>query len=336
MDSKPKMDEKQRRVLYIWGAVVVVFVISALLLAPAVIEKPKEPPKPKPFYDGIDLIHCNTSADCKGPCGKYGTSCECMSGICYKTIVHYPTCGEKGPFEKFWLPLLTILYFLTIIALILSFMIYPQRHAVYALWFIVFLVIGIFLLMLWMAASTVVVSKPVIYLYPEETTLVSVEVIPDAGFHKTIPPIVGNRWKVIAHPSGELEFKGGKYPYLFYESKTYERHNPPKGWVVEAGEVVDWFNEYLPRMGLNEQETADFVDYWSIHLPEANYFRISQIDPADYDRSAHLTIMPEPDTLIRVILLIEALDEPVDIEEPVLTAPERNGFTAVEWGVILD
>jgi len=262
--------------------------------------------------------------------------CDCISGICQIKPFHYATCGRgKDPFWEFGLPIFFVSYLLAIVALIMTFRIYPQRRALYALLFIVFLVMGIVLLMINLQYNTATVSKPVIYLYPKETMPVSVEVVPDAWFTKTIPQIIDNHWDVIAHPSSELEFGGETYPYLFYESRTYENHNPPQGWVVGAGEVVGWFNEYLPKMGLNEQETEDFVDYWSVYLPESDYFRIRLIDPEDYDRSARLTISPTPDTLIRVILLIEALDEPVGIEAPSLETPKRDGFTAVEWGVIL-
>ena len=35
---------------------------------------------------------------------------------------------------------------------------------------------------------------------------------------------------------------------------------------------------------------------------------------------------------MRVFLAWKALEEPVDIEPQTLTAPDRQGFTLVEWG----
>ena len=51
-----------------------------------------------------------------------------------------------------------------------------------------------------------------------------------------------------------------------------------------------------------------------------------------YTDAARLTIDPAPDTLIRVFLAWKGLEEPVEVPPQGLTAPERTGFTAVEWG----
>ena len=51
-----------------------------------------------------------------------------------------------------------------------------------------------------------------------------------------------------------------------------------------------------------------------------------------YTESARLTITPEPDTLIRVFMAYRPLEKAVEIAPQTLTAPERTGFTAVEWG----
>jgi hypothetical protein len=86
---------------------------------------------------------------------------------------------------------------------------------------------------------------------------------------------------------------------------------------------------------MNEAEIDDFVEYWEVNLPESNYYSISLLDMETLDKSVKLTIDPEPDTLIRVILVIRSIDSPVEISTPDITTPEREGFVAVEWGVIL-
>ena len=60
----------------------------------------------------------------------------------------------------------------------------------------------------------------------------------------------------------------------------------------------------------------------------------------DYDKhqvllrgeNAKLTVTPTPDTVIRVFMAWRPLTEPVAIEPQEWTAPERIGFTLVEWG----
>ena len=41
---------------------------------------------------------------------------------------------------------------------------------------------------------------------------------------------------------------------------------------------------------------------------------------------------PAPDTLLRVFMAWKPLDKFMEIPAQSLTAPERTGFTAVEWG----
>ena len=45
-----------------------------------------------------------------------------------------------------------------------------------------------------------------------------------------------------------------------------------------------------------------------------------------------ITITPQPDTLLRVFMAWKPLTKAVEIAPQTLTAPERTGFTAVEWG----
>lgn len=45
-----------------------------------------------------------------------------------------------------------------------------------------------------------------------------------------------------------------------------------------------------------------------------------------------LTITPEPDTTIRVLMEYKGLENSIEVEEQSLETPERKGFVAVEWG----
>ena len=51
-----------------------------------------------------------------------------------------------------------------------------------------------------------------------------------------------------------------------------------------------------------------------------------------YIESAKLDITPKPDSVLRVFMAYKAIDKPIEIEEPIITSFERNGFTVVEWG----
>ena len=120
-------------------------------------------------------------------------------------------------------------------------------------------------------------AKPVIYLYPEQTEEVSVELEYDGDLTCTYPEYNGG-WQVTAYPDGTLtdQETGKTYNYLFWEGTDK--------------------NEY------------------------------------DLTEHARLKISPEPDSILRVFMAYQPLDEPVDVPEQELEPFVREGFTVVEWG----
>ena len=54
--------------------------------------------------------------------------------------------------------------------------------------------------------------------------------------------------------------------------------------------------------------------------------------PEVHPDAAKLEGTPAPDTVIRVFMTYKPLDAPVQIQPQTLTAPERSGFTVIEWG----
>lgn len=180
-------------------------------------------------------------------------------------------------------------------------------------------------------------AKPVIYLYPESTLQVQVTVKIPKGRLTTTEPLIGagNGWNVTSQPNGKIIEDGESYPYLFYEASELWTISINRGWVVQESNVTNWFNTTLPKMGLSTNETRDFVGYWSQHLPNANYYLISLLNSTQLENVSDLNIIPKPNTTIRVMLVIQKLNNPITISAPNITTPERNGFTVVEWGVIL-
>lgn len=179
-------------------------------------------------------------------------------------------------------------------------------------------------------------GKPVIYLYPEKETKVSVKVAPQGGMSYS-DPAYGNGWEVIAKPTGELtETKSGKqFPYLFWEGKGGLYQTPDKGWVVPQSEVEKTITEKLTAYGLNGKEIADFNEFWLPRMQEAKYYFITFLGTSEMNRLAPLTISPKPDTVIRVLMDFVPLDKPKAVADyPIRTLP-RKGFTVIEWGGVL-
>ncbi len=179
-------------------------------------------------------------------------------------------------------------------------------------------------------------GKPVIYLYPEKETKINVKL--DLLKVTYSDPLYQNGWEVVAKPNGELkEVKSGNvYPYLFWEGLGSGRYlMPEEGYVVKKEEVKGMLEEKLGVMGLNEREKADFMEFWYPKMQTSPYYLIKFMGTRAMEELAPLTVQPKPDTVIRVFMEFEGLERPVDVKEPTLRTPKRNGFTVVEWGGLL-
>jgi hypothetical protein len=163
-----------------------------------------------------------------------------------------------------------------------------------------------------------------------------VQVEPQGGFTYTDPEY-GNGWKVIATPQGELtEVSSGlPYPYLFWEGRGGIYSTPDKGFVVAVGEVETFLVKSLGELGLNEKEIADFNEFWLPRMQDAPYYFITFLGNSTMDALAPLTIEPQPDTVIRVLMDFLPLEQPIEVQGYPLRSTERKGFTVVEWGGVI-
>lgn len=176
-------------------------------------------------------------------------------------------------------------------------------------------------------------GKPVVYLYPERPTDVSVKVDYRGTFSETIPAY-RDGWEVTACPGGALVDRadGRSYPYLFWEGNTPVEWDFSEGFCVTGADTERFLREKLARLGLNAGETAEFLDYW---LPEMqqNAYNLITFSTEQYERLAPMEISPAPDSLLRVHMVYRGLDAPRPIREQKLEGGfVRRGFTVVEWG----
>lgn len=173
--------------------------------------------------------------------------------------------------------------------------------------------------------------KPVIYLYPEQETDVSVKLDLTGKLTCTYPEYKDG-WKVTAAPDGTLtDAKGQIYNYLYWEGETYTNYDLSKGFCVKGKDTAKFLEDALENLGLNRKEANEFIVYW-LPLMQDNPYNIISFQTDSYTDAAKLNITPSPDTLIRVFMTWQSTDKYLDLPEQQLSAPERNGFTVVEWG----
>lgn len=175
-------------------------------------------------------------------------------------------------------------------------------------------------------------GKPVIYLYPEKDTNVTVKV--GAEITKS-EPTYDNGWQALAKPNGELTVAGKIYQYLFWEGLGQEYPNITSGTVVAKSQVASTIKSQLGELGLNTKETADFMDFWLPKMPKTDYVRLTWLGTAQMNKLAPLSVTPAPDTMIRVFLDFAGLNTPISLPAQKLSSVQRKGFTLVEWGGLL-
>ena len=179
-----------------------------------------------------------------------------------------------------------------------------------------------------------VVDKPIIYLYPEEETKVSVELPKDDRLLVSYPKYEKS-WEVLAKEDGNLvDLETGRNLYsLYYESENVVEFKVEKeGFIVKGEDTVKFLEEKLEILGLNEREAEEFIIYWLPKLEENKYNYIRFASEEEIEKNMPLEINPKPDTTIRILMTYKGLDRKIEVEEQKLENPERKGFVAVEWG----
>lgn len=173
--------------------------------------------------------------------------------------------------------------------------------------------------------------KPVIYLYPEEETEVSVQLDLDGELTCTYPAY-NSGWTVTASPDGTLTDRTGQtYNYLYWEGETNAVYDFSRGFCVKGENTAVFLERALEKLGLTRREANEFIVYW-LPLMQNNPYNIISFQTDRYTEAAQLRVDPQPDTLIRVFMTWKSSDAYIKLEEQSLYAPERNGFTVVEWG----
>ncbi|MBN2016189.1 hypothetical protein JW766_05135 [Candidatus Dojkabacteria bacterium] len=178
-------------------------------------------------------------------------------------------------------------------------------------------------------------AKPIIYLYPQFPTEITVTIKPKGELTFSYPRYKAG-WNVLVSPSGKIMNLGDckTYDYLWWESRADSVDIPQEGFVVARDEIEPLLEEKLSRFGLNDKEINDFKEYWLLKMLEDDtpYYFISFLFNDEVNQIAELEFSKEPDSEMRIFMVYKPLMYREVV--PVLEIPhhEREGFTVVEWG----
>jgi hypothetical protein len=182
----------------------------------------------------------------------------------------------------------------------------------------------------------IIVAKPVIYLYPTEKKEIDLQLNFNGKLLTTFPKYDKN-WEVIAEPNGQIfDMKTNRYySSLFWDGTIdfpEEHYKYDDGYIVPKEKLTEFFIEKLEYIGLNNQETNEFIQYWLPILERNKYNFIHFLVNEECNEIATLKANPKPETTIRIYMEFYGLENFTVIKEQQLPKTERKGFTLVEWG----
>lgn len=185
-------------------------------------------------------------------------------------------------------------------------------------------------------AKTLTISpvayKPVIYLYPETPTEISVTLTLDGHLTCTYPDYSKGWDNFTAHPDGTLIFPDGKEYYcLYWEGIQAAEWDFSQGFCVKGEDTAAFLEWALAEQGLTPREANEFIIYW-LPLMQNNPYNVISFQTDAYTSTAVLEITPTPDSLLRVMMAYYPSDKAVEITPQEFEGFERDGFTVVEWG----
>ncbi|MCK4359288.1 MAG: carboxypeptidase regulatory-like domain-containing protein [Candidatus Cloacimonetes bacterium] len=179
------------------------------------------------------------------------------------------------------------------------------------------------------------VFKPAIYIYPEEECQFQVQLILKNGTRITESiPEYNSPWNVFVEKYGIID---GKYDYLFYEAsiKNIPSTNWRNGWCISQKNLKNELNNLLLKIGLNQKETSEFLDYWLNRLQEYKYYKIYPVKNHQLDEFVELDITPQPQTIFRIWFFFQGCKNFEELPSPQINDFVREGTTVIEWGGVM-
>jgi len=181
--------------------------------------------------------------------------------------------------------------------------------------------------------TIIVPEKPVIYLYPEEETVISVKLDYKGDLTCTYPHYQdGKGWEdLTVSPDGTIRKDGREYYCLYWEGRGIADYDFSRGFCVKGEDSAAFLEAVLPHMGLTAREANEFIIYWLPRL-EANPYNVISFQQDAYTETAPLEVSPTPDSMLRVFMAFYGCDSYVEMAPQEFKEFHRVGFAVVEWG----
>lgn len=177
------------------------------------------------------------------------------------------------------------------------------------------------------------VGKPVLYIYPEVTSDVSVRYLKPEQLTTTYPSY-NNGWHITAHPNGDLYDSDNNYYYaLYWESEVAMSHDYESGFYVETKDSATFLEEKLSEIGLNPRERNEFIMYWLPKMEKDGNNLVRFMFTDEVESLEPISITPKPDSMLRIRIIMKKTNSDPKLPEQELPSTfMRKGMTVVDWG----
>ena len=175
-----------------------------------------------------------------------------------------------------------------------------------------------------------VAYKPILYLYPNEDMNVSIKLERSDDIITSYPKY-DNGWNIFVNKDGIINYDGREYYALYWDEYNNLDVDFSTGFYVNKDNAVEFLEEKLDYIGLNNREANEFIMYWLPVLEDNEhnlvYFELTN----ERENNNKLIISPKPDSILRINMHIKKIYDIMNIEEQKLEKFDRVGFTVVEW-----
>jgi len=187
-------------------------------------------------------------------------------------------------------------------------------------------------------------EKPVIYFYSTKPTQTTITLHQKGDLSFTYPKYKDS-WKIETQDNGNIKnLKTGKiHPYLFWEANQTDldfvrKGKTIEGYIIKTDTVVQFLENQLTNLGLNERESTDFITYWAPRLMQKEFATIQFSVGKDYESVfGGIESSTKLDYQLRIGMLYEIseLKPSIQVVQPKsILSEKRHGFSLVEWGGI--
>lgn len=147
--------------------------------------------------------------------------------------------------------------------------------------------------------------KPVIYTYDqqERANELTITLPEKSSFTTLIPSFTKNTtWEFSTDKNSNITVNAEQFPYLYYSTFRWNYRNNNFWWSVDGKDIPHFLEHKLNAMNFNQQEKADFLEYWLPEFDPAFVYTISFKFNEAFEPYAKLSWKHTPEKSFRVFM----------------------------------